>query len=221
MLNNLAGGSKDLPTEIRALFCEFKPYKGGNNTLWGLNELCNTPKHKMLYPVAIGSGNITVNASYSLNADAIKEPVWDREKNEIKFATIRPGGQVISHLNTSFAIVLSGSMRLFAASSRLRHSTLWQAKSSASSWLLKRSAAALNCSKSGTPPVGIIVLDYIPSHAISAPSPLTEGVFMRRLEYGVRSGARGLPRKQGSGRLRGHRPSQLRGTACKGWTRAG
>src|SRR5436190_12345909 len=51
MLNNLSGGCKDLPTEIRDLFKSFKPYKGGNNALWALNELCNVPKHMLLYPV--------------------------------------------------------------------------------------------------------------------------------------------------------------------------
>jgi hypothetical protein len=54
MRNNAKGACEDLPPEIRSLFKGFKPYKRGNNTLWALNELANGPKHKLLYPIAIG-----------------------------------------------------------------------------------------------------------------------------------------------------------------------
>jgi hypothetical protein len=39
--------SKDLPDEILALFRSFKPYKGGNDTIWALNKLANA-KHTSL-----------------------------------------------------------------------------------------------------------------------------------------------------------------------------
>jgi len=51
MLNNANGGCKDLPPVIQALFEGFRPYKRGNDALWALNELANTPKHKILIPL--------------------------------------------------------------------------------------------------------------------------------------------------------------------------
>lgn len=108
MLDNLAGGCKDLPSEIRDVFRGFKPYKGGNNPLWAMNELCNVPKHQMLYPVAIGSGTSYISTVSPLihGPWAVKRPIWDRETHEIKLARIGPQGQFEEYLNTSFAIVL-------------------------------------------------------------------------------------------------------------------
>ena len=45
------GRSKDLPPEIQSLFCGFQPYRGGDDLLWALNELCNGNKHKFLTPL--------------------------------------------------------------------------------------------------------------------------------------------------------------------------
>jgi hypothetical protein len=44
-LNRTNGLKDDLPTQVRTLFGSFKPYKGGNNTLWAMNKLANTKKH--------------------------------------------------------------------------------------------------------------------------------------------------------------------------------
>jgi hypothetical protein len=40
------GRAKDLPPQIQSLFCGFQPYRGGNDLLWALNQLCNAKKHK-------------------------------------------------------------------------------------------------------------------------------------------------------------------------------
>jgi hypothetical protein len=40
----------NVPAEIIAAFERFKPYKGGNNTLWALNQLANFKKHALLVP---------------------------------------------------------------------------------------------------------------------------------------------------------------------------
>ena len=42
------GRAKDLPKEIQSLFCGFQPYRGGDDLLWALNELCNGKKHKII-----------------------------------------------------------------------------------------------------------------------------------------------------------------------------
>jgi len=45
------GRSKDLPKEIQSLFVGFQPFRGGNDLLWALNEMCNADKHKMVLPI--------------------------------------------------------------------------------------------------------------------------------------------------------------------------
>ena len=40
--NNVAGGCKDLPPEIRAIFERCNAYERGNGVLWALNEIANT-----------------------------------------------------------------------------------------------------------------------------------------------------------------------------------
>ncbi|HEX7726222.1 MAG TPA: hypothetical protein VF410_06675, partial [Rhizomicrobium sp.] len=40
--------SSDVPSEILSVFRSFKPYENGNPTLWALNTLCNTNKHRFL-----------------------------------------------------------------------------------------------------------------------------------------------------------------------------
>jgi hypothetical protein len=37
--NSIKGRSKDIPEEIHAVFRAYKPYKGGNDFLWALNEV--------------------------------------------------------------------------------------------------------------------------------------------------------------------------------------
>jgi hypothetical protein len=74
MLNNLAGGCKDLPQEIQTLFSGFEPYMGGNDILWALNELCNAPKHKTLVPVQLSGGAITISNGIFSGAP---NPTWE------------------------------------------------------------------------------------------------------------------------------------------------
>jgi hypothetical protein len=58
-LKNALGNFKDIPQEILALFCKFKPYKGGNDLLWALNRMCVAHKHKIgLAPVGLGIINV-------------------------------------------------------------------------------------------------------------------------------------------------------------------
>jgi hypothetical protein len=101
MLNNLAGGCRDLPAEIQALFRTFKPYKRGNNVIWALNELCNAPKHKILVPVELSGGTITVSDG-SFQGPVAATWDWDREKNEITYMKTRVGEA--STYNLDFAL---------------------------------------------------------------------------------------------------------------------
>jgi hypothetical protein len=111
MLNNLAGGCKDLPAEIRDLLKGFNPYKGGNDTLWAMNELCNAPKHKMLYPVVIAGGGVGLGVGDGgvavIGHLEIAAKKWDSEKNEMEVARFPEGGlQGNPKLDIGFSITL-------------------------------------------------------------------------------------------------------------------
>jgi len=84
MLNNLKGGCKDVPPEIKLVFSASKPYKGGNDPLWALNELRNSPHHKILVPIQIGRGG-TIKVSHGLFIGGRSRPTWEwnSERNEI------------------------------------------------------------------------------------------------------------------------------------------
>jgi len=97
MLNNLAGGCKDLPPEIRAVFRGFDPYKGGNNVLWALNELVNTNKHKLLIPVAMTSTRIQIPDAMNANAFASNVGTYDASKNEMTLLKVAVGGQHLKY----------------------------------------------------------------------------------------------------------------------------
>jgi hypothetical protein len=107
MRNNAKGGCNDLPPEIRALFEGFNPYKGGNDSLWALNELANGPKHKLLFPIAIGGQTSFVRTlvfdGWSVQASV---PTWDREKNEIEFLRTRATNKVQYNIDIAFTVAL-------------------------------------------------------------------------------------------------------------------
>jgi hypothetical protein len=77
-------GSVQLPKEIFDLMASFKPYKGGNNLLWALNNLANTKKHEIIVPAAVyvDSGDFVLPGDVAI-AFATWPPRWDRVKNEM------------------------------------------------------------------------------------------------------------------------------------------
>jgi hypothetical protein len=63
--NRIHGLKNDVPPEILAIFESFKPYKGGNDTLWALNEIANIKKHAILIPAGFGGTMISVPVTLS------------------------------------------------------------------------------------------------------------------------------------------------------------
>lgn len=84
------GRCKHLPKKIVDLLRAFKPYKGGDNRLWALNELCNTNKHASIRPVAIASGGIEYRNITANDRASVIPPVWDRAKNEMELIRLSP-----------------------------------------------------------------------------------------------------------------------------------
>lgn len=104
--NAVRGRLKDLPKEITDLVRALKPYKGGNNLLWTLNEICNTNKHAAISPVAVFTGSIDYRHAVVTGGARFMPPVWDRAKNEMEFVRLPPGGKFEAHFscNTHIAI---------------------------------------------------------------------------------------------------------------------
>jgi hypothetical protein len=94
---------KDLPAEIVTLFRSFNPYKGGNDAIWTLNKLRNT-NHTVLTPIGsvVGGANFN-NVSFN-GGGSIAVPRWDREKNEMEFLRVVPGGAVDYNVGFSFFV---------------------------------------------------------------------------------------------------------------------
>lgn len=86
----------------------FKPYKGGNNALWALNELCNAPKHKMIYPIGIGGVGLGLGGNFVVGAGGILIlNTWDSDKNEIIYASFPDGAiQGNPNFHLAFSVAL-------------------------------------------------------------------------------------------------------------------
>jgi hypothetical protein len=84
------GRCGDLPQEILALFRNFKPYKGGNDSIWALNKICNSRHIVLLEPIAMALGQIHFRVGrFSGGTEFFSS--WDAEKNEIAFASLPIG----------------------------------------------------------------------------------------------------------------------------------
>jgi hypothetical protein len=131
MINNARGGCKDLPPTIQTLFVSFKPFKGGNSTLWALSELANTPKHMMMVPVVIGGGGLLISSDVS-GPVTFENPEWDSVNNEIVFLRIAPETKVSYNAQIAFSVTRSISETLFAANTLLLHCVSWRMRLKAS-----------------------------------------------------------------------------------------
>ncbi len=79
------GTSIDIPDEIFQVMLASKPYRGGNDHLWALNKLCNSNKHEIIVPFAMGG----IMAAYTISrgsAPTLSPQKWDREKQEREIA---------------------------------------------------------------------------------------------------------------------------------------
>lgn len=84
------GRCKDIPEPIKSLMCGFAPYRGGNETLWTLNKLCNTDKHRILEPFGTGvvrTGVAVRGMGFFRMPDPLK---WDSSKNEMVLIELGP-----------------------------------------------------------------------------------------------------------------------------------
>lgn len=101
----LKGACPGFPQEILKLLGSFKPYKGGINTLWAINELANTSKHKTLTTVAF---RIVAAHTYEISGmgNIVFPPQWNRTRNEFVLGTAMPNTRVMYRVGFAFNIGL-------------------------------------------------------------------------------------------------------------------
>jgi hypothetical protein len=93
---DMGRGGKQLPPQIQALFLGFKPYKGGNDPLWALNQMRNAATHRVLIPAVPTSVQVHFPTGAVLSGALVPGALswcseWDGTKNEITFARVRQG----------------------------------------------------------------------------------------------------------------------------------
>lgn len=89
--NDGHGRSRDIPQELFITMMSFEPYKGGNNLLWGLNNLCNTNKHEAVVQVFPFTGLAMVRGKKYDGIPLAGPPIWDTLKNEMEIARVPRG----------------------------------------------------------------------------------------------------------------------------------
>ncbi|GAB4225404.1 MAG: hypothetical protein Kow0032_01170 [Methyloligellaceae bacterium] len=135
----LKGLQPTMPPEIIALFAGFKPYKGGDNTLWALNYIRNIKTHAILVPVSFGDARIFHSGDEELTMIATKvttkrsgeiaiqgnpgtftvrskvsegNPSWDPHKNEITLMITGPGADIQMQTEFTYSIVIHHSEKV-------------------------------------------------------------------------------------------------------------
>lgn len=88
------GSSKHIPETIFDLMLSFGPYETGNRTLWAINKLCNTKKHRSIINAWVRPSGIHIDKIRSSGKwTAPGQPRWDPERQEIEVLRSEPGAQ--------------------------------------------------------------------------------------------------------------------------------
>jgi hypothetical protein len=113
--NNLAGGCKDLPSEICAIFEGFKAYQGGNDALWATNEIANANKHFALRAFVLKRPDAFFSARIE-GQGSLEEIVspggagigWDSRKNEITLVSAPAGAKTDISVDITAEVAVEG-----------------------------------------------------------------------------------------------------------------
>jgi hypothetical protein len=87
--NRIKGLSKDCPPEIQTLLARLKPYKGGNDLLYILNDMCNLSKHALVTFMTNASAGGEIRGLGLTGPLQFYDPlILDPMKNEIPYARV-------------------------------------------------------------------------------------------------------------------------------------
>ena len=93
--NQIKGRLNGLPAELHTLVRSFKPYKGGNITLWALNEIANAKKHRVTVEAGVVGtptiSNMQIIGTRNVGPSALLQigpHNWDSVKQEMVIARV-------------------------------------------------------------------------------------------------------------------------------------
>lgn len=97
----------DVPPNIRTLLENLRPYKGGNDLLWGLNQTRNTKTHRVLIPLGAASvaKSINIETAHIVGSAQIGYSKWDATKNEVEFMRVGRGSNLKCDVSVSFDVL--------------------------------------------------------------------------------------------------------------------
>lgn len=113
---------KDFPQEIFDVFWSFKPYSGGDDTLYALNEIANCNKHRSVVPVGHGMGGQQMMTNFSCDGfchSMAFPPTWDTSKNEAILCVVDSNANTNYDIHLSFEICF-GDIKALGGQSTLR-----------------------------------------------------------------------------------------------------
>lgn len=101
-------GSKHGPAKIFDIMVSYKPYKGGNDVLWAMNELGNAKKHRIVIPCANATAGMRVHRATFGKAHIKWPPKWDSEKNEMVLVESVVGGKADYEFELATYVAIAG-----------------------------------------------------------------------------------------------------------------
>lgn len=104
--NTIKGRCSDLPPEIVALARTFKPYKGGDDFLWAVNDVANADKHRRLITISPQMDRMS-GTEISARGHVPMPPRWDSVKNEMVYAVARRGHPFKAKFNVRFYVAFN------------------------------------------------------------------------------------------------------------------
>jgi hypothetical protein len=93
LAGRIGGCCNGIPNEIKTLLASYKPYLGGEDVLWAINELCRASKHRFILPVSTNA-NVIFNSIEAIGGGLpvfINEGLVECSENEIVLARTERG----------------------------------------------------------------------------------------------------------------------------------
>jgi hypothetical protein len=108
-------GDRDLPPKICEIFESYQAYRGGNDTLWALNEIANAKKHLALKPLVVRSPSVFYTADvigHGWRSETVSPGGagigWDAKEQEVTLAITPPGVQPRITADVTFNVAIDG-----------------------------------------------------------------------------------------------------------------
>lgn len=82
------------PILLQPFLSEFRPYKGGNNTLWDLNQIRNANTHRFIVRTTIAAHPILSFRKAAISGPSIFENKWNPEAKELEYMRVGIGSEL-------------------------------------------------------------------------------------------------------------------------------